>query len=102
MQRRADEGLAYLIRLCGYKGVESLVHEKEMMSELFILMNEIETRALSDFRLTLSEIEIPHRDFVEVEKAANPINADDPKLCSKMEEFLNENLSNNKVVYGYI
>ena len=33
----ADEGLAYLIRLCGFKGLENIVHKKRIMSEGFFL-----------------------------------------------------------------
>ena len=36
MQRRADEGLAYLICPCGFNNVEKIVHRKDMMSELFL------------------------------------------------------------------
>ena len=59
-------------------------------------MNDIKARALSSFSLNLNEIEFPHCDFVEADIAANPITAYYPKMCSNMDEFLNENLSKNK------
>ena len=73
LRRRADYGLAYLIRICGFTDISSVAHEKNMMAEIFLLLNEIKARAMISFRLTLSEIDIPERNFEEDERAANPI-----------------------------
>ena len=58
MRKIADEGLAYLIRICSYRNITSLVHQKEVMEELFLLINEIKAQALTAFWLTPSEIEV--------------------------------------------
>ena len=70
-----------------------------MIGEVFLLLNKIKARALSAFRLTLSEIDIPDCDFEEAERLANPITAssDEDKISSidnkEFGQFLNENLS---------
>ena len=92
MRKRADEGLAYLIRLCSYRNITSLVHKKEIMEELFLLINEIKARALAAFRLTPSEIEIPATDGHSEELA----DTDENSNGAQMELFFNQNLSNLK------
>ena len=59
MQRRANKELAYLICLCGINNVENIVLKKDMMSEVFFILNEIKAQDFSTFWLTPSEIEIP-------------------------------------------
>ena len=63
------------------------------MKEVFILLNEIKARALAAFRLTLSEIEEPSNELINIIEADED---DKNKECTEMEEFLNENLSNVK------
>lgn len=54
VQQRTDEGVAYLIRLCGYNGdVASVVKNKEMMNKLFLLMSKMKARAITSFNCPL-------------------------------------------------
>ena len=97
MRNRADEGLAYLIRLCGYKNLASLIHQKEVMEELFLLMKEIKARALVAFWLTISEIEIPECGERSTEEGeATVADTDGGTKNAEMELFFNQNLSNLK------
>ena len=75
LQIRGDEALGYLINICGYNNnfVGDIVHNNKMMEELFLLLNEVKARAMSAFRLTLSEINIPEPNFEDIENSANPI-----------------------------
>ena len=89
MWYRADEGLALLICLCGFKNVTTLVHKGEMMKDFFILLNEIKAQTLEAFCLTLSEIEEPANELINIIEADED---DTNKECKEMEEFLNDNM----------
>ena len=53
VQQRADEALAYLIRLCGYNGeFQSIAKNEAMMTDILLLMSEIKARAISCFKLS--------------------------------------------------
>lgn len=109
---RADEGLAYLIRLCGFKNLTNVVHEKEIMSEVFYLIEEIKARAITAFRLTPSEIDLPAEvdHFATIQEATNPIisthdvanytpgGENDTAQRAEYEAFFNANLSNKKYI----
>ena len=86
-------GLAYLIRLCGYKNVQNVVYEKEMMGEIIFILNEIKARAMATFRLTLSEIDMAdNSNFSRHEEVANPLvgaGLDDAKKA-QFEVFFGE------------
>ena len=56
------------------------------------MLNEVKARAMSAFRLTLSEINKTEPNFEDIENSANPIVANKKEL----EQFLSENLSNKK------
>ena len=51
MQRRPDEGLAYLIRLCGFNNVEKIVHRKDIMSELSLFLMKSKYELYQHFEL---------------------------------------------------
>ena len=94
LQICGDEALGYLINICGYNNnlVGDIVHNNKMMEELFLLLNEVKARAMSAFRLTLSEINIPEPNFEDIENSANPIVANKKEF----EQFLSDNLSTKK------
>ena len=65
IHHRADEALAYLICLCGFRDITSVKKDKEMMSEVLYLLSEIRARAMVNFRLTPSEVVIRNWDATE-------------------------------------
>ena len=89
LRRCADFGLAYLIRLSGYNNVTTVVHKKEIMEDIFLLMNKIEARAIGSFCLSLSKINIPNVNYEEAEQVANPITSTtmDEKTKAELERF---------------
>ena len=51
------------------------------------MLNEVKARAMSKFRLTLSEINISEPNFEDINNSANPIVANNKK---DLEQFLND------------
>ena len=56
------------------------------------MLNEVKARAMSAFRLTLSEINIREPNFEDIENSVNPIVA----YKKEIEQFLSDNLSTKK------
>ena len=54
IQTRENRGLAYLIRLCGFYhiGKSDIIHEHEIMTELYLLLCKIKAQATIAFKLT--------------------------------------------------
>ena len=96
VQQRADEGLAYLIRLCGYNDVENVEKESEMMNDLFLLMSEVKARAITSFKISPESLEGDY-DQIQFNDDANNAIAGENQNAEKgkqIESFLKENLSN--------
>ena len=56
------------------------------------MLNELKTRAMSVFRLKLSEINIPEFNFEDIKNSANSMVANKKEL----EQFLSDNFSNKE------
>ena len=54
------------------KTSQELHMTNKMMAEIFLLLNEVKSQAITSFWLTLSEINLPECNFTEDERAANP------------------------------
>ena len=97
IRRRADEALAYLICLCGFRDITSVKKDKDMMTEVLYLLSEVRARAIVNFRLTPSEVVIRNLDMTdEDDVSANHITAPtnkDIELSKKFEGLFNSNLS---------
>ena len=105
MQQRADEALAYLIRLCGFNNLQTVSKNQTLMSELMLLLSEVKARAISAIRLSPESVEsvdyVPRDDdFVpeRTDEGQATLDGDDEnnKYVDELESFLQENLSNKK------
>ena len=73
------------------KDVESVVCDKDMMAEVFFLMNEMKAQAMSLFRLALSEIDMPDTSEAETAEQAANLFAMEDKKKSQFETFFVQN-----------
>ena len=103
MQQRADDGLAYLIYLCGFCNVDSLVKNEKIYSELLLMISEIKARAIATFKLPPESIDVvdytPRDDDVEDTASIDSTSTSasiNSYLLPDLESHLHENLAKGK------
>ena len=109
IQIRAKRGLAYLIRLCGFSNIEKpdIIHEHEMMTELYLLLREIKAQATIAFKLTppllTDDDDYDLSNDEEEDTPASETTLNNPssvennqpitKNCTKLQSLLSEKMS---------
>ena len=99
VQQRADLALAYLVRLCGFKNVTKIAKKEDIMAELFLLLSEVKTRAISAFRLSPESLNVV--DYVPSEdnntsESNNYMTSVSNQSRQHLETFFQEHLANKK------